>query len=264
VDFVKRNMFWLGIALSLVVLIVLYFIFVLPLRRDLAKSRQELEQGVIRLQGLLSGDIATENKIKMARKTAEVFRQQYAAVEAYFAAKREKMVEFWPEVILYGKVEPALFVVTYKEKTAALEESLEKDMKLGATVFQWKSFGDRLPEAKDCTPAMDDFRLIEHVAGLIRGSKAVTTLDKVRLGSKMDRPFLTVRNLSFTTRGLEISGSVYFPRLLFLIAELERSDKNIFVDTVTVKQIETQLQGEKEPPVSVSIKCSMLYGEKKQ
>ncbi|MFC1671924.1 hypothetical protein ACFL01_02190 [Planctomycetota bacterium] len=260
-DFIKRNIFWLSIGMAFVALIVLYLVFVLPLRLDLKKSTDELKRGVTRLQALLLADIATPKKIEMARETAEVFSKQYAAVEKYFAGRRRGPVKFWPEVILRGKLEPALFIVAYKKKTKALVEDLSKDMEVGDSAFEWKSFEATLPQPKDCVPAMEKFRMYEDIVELLRSAKAVTSLGSVKLGKKDTRPFLKVRDLSFYTRSLDISAQVSYPRLLYLIAELERSDHNIFVDTISIKQTDMQM-GEGEPPVSVSLKCSMLYGEK--
>ncbi len=263
-EFVKRNLFWLGIGLAVVALVVLYLLFVMPLRRELSKSTNELEQGQTRLLALLRGDIANETKIDKAKQTAGVFRTQYETVESFFAGKKQKAVKYWADVFIDGKLEPALFVVEYRKRTKVLEEKLKKNMELGSTAFQWKSFGDRLPEPKDCEAPMEHFRMMEQIAELIERAAAVTTLDSVRQGTGTDRMFLTVRDLEFATRSLTISGMVSFPRLLFLVAELERSDLNVFVDTLSVKQVETQLVGTEEPPVSVSVKCSMLHGKKKE
>jgi hypothetical protein len=264
-EFIKRNVFWLGISLAVVALIVLYLLFVMPLRRELSKSTKELETGQRRLQALLGGDIANNTKIEKAKETAGVFRQRYGNVETYFAGRKKTAVKYWPEVFIDGKLEPALFVVEYRKRTKELEEKLGKDMELGASVFKWKSFGDRLPEPKDCEGPMEHFRMMEELAlEIVQKSGAVTTLESVTLNATAEPPFLTVRDLEFATRKLDISGKVSFQRLLFLIAELERSDLNIFVDTLSITQVETQLVGQEEPPVSVSLKCSMLYGKKKE
>ncbi len=274
-NFFAKNKFWIGIALSILVLIVLYIVLVAPKRRQVKLNVAILDGNLDTLEGLqVKGRrIATDEKIKECRKVADILKKQYAETLDYFPSREKERLDCWPKIIdpRTKKIVGALFKEKYKDESLALEKKLKKgDDKAGIPgialadgVFDWVDFGPVVPQHELCVPAMNDFRLLEHISELILRSKAVSQLTKVTLGKK-ETLVLTVKDGNFYSRSLEISASVLYSKLLFLIEELHKSPKNIVVETISIQQAAIALaKGGEEPAVIVTMVCGMLQrGEK--
>lgn len=274
-NFLAKNKFWIGIALSVLVLIVLHIALVVPKRRQVKYNVAVLEGDLDTLEVLQTKGrrIATDEKIRECRNVAGVLKKQYDKTLSYFHSRKEERLDCWPDVIdrRTKKIQGALFKEKYKDEGLALEKRLRKgDDKAGIPgielvdgAFDWVNFGEVVPQHELCVPAMNDFRILEHISELILKSKAVTQLTKVTLG-KEEMLVLTMKDENFYSRPLEISVNVLYSKLLFLIEELHKSPKNIVVETILIQQAAVAMaKAGEEPPVTVTMVCGMLQrGEK--
>lgn len=268
-SFIQKNKFWIGIALSMVVLTVLYLVLVAPKRRQVKRNVVILEDDLNTLEVLQTKGrrIATDEKIRECKKVVEILRKQYDDALNYFPSREEERLDYWQDVIdpRTKKIQGALFKEKYEDEGLALEKRLRKEhgIEVSDGVFEWINFGEDVPQHEDCVPAMKDFRILEHISGLIIDSKAVTHLNSVKLGKEETLVF-NVGEEAFYSRPLEISASVLYSRLLFLVEKLHKSPKNIIVDTILIKQVAVAMaKGGQEPPVAVTMVCGMLQRGRK-
>ena len=274
-NFIAKNKFWICVTLSILVLVVLHIVLIAPKRRQVKLNVEILKGDLDTLEVLKTKGrrIATDEKIKKCRKVADILKEQYSETLGYFPSRKEERLDCWPGVIdrRTEKIHGALFKEKYEDEGLALEKRLRKGddkagipgIELGGGVFDWVDFGENVPQHEMCVPTMRDFRILEHVSGLIIQSKAVTQLTKVTLGERKTL-VLTVEDETFYSRPLEIRASVLYSRLLFLIEKLHRSPKNIVVETILIQQASVAMaKGGEEPPVAVTIVCGMLQREEK-
>ena len=274
-NFLAKNKFWIAIVLSVVVLIVLYIVLVAPKRQQVKYNVAILEGDLDTLEVLQTKGrrIATDEKIKECRNVAGVLKKQYEETLGYFLSRKEEKLDCWPRVIdsRTGEISGALFKERYRAEGLALEKRLKDGddkagipgIELADGVFAWVDFGETVPQHELCVPAMNDFRILEHISELILKSKAVTQLTKVTL-KKDETLVLTVKDGNFYSRSLEINVNVLYPKLLFLIKELYDSPKNIVVETILIRQAGVAMaKGGEEPPVTVTLVCGMIQREEK-
>lgn len=262
-NFILRNKFWIGIWLSVLVLAIFYVGLVMPKRRQIKNNIAILEgdSDTLELLQTKGTHIATKEKIDGCRKTIDILKKQHDKALDFFSGEGEEKIEYWPDVLdpLTGAVHGAVFKEKYEEEGLALEKKLKKKgLKVGEWVFEWVDFGAKVPTAEECEPVMTDFRIVEHVVDLILQAEAIASLNSVRLGGEKTL-VLTVGDAAFYSRSLEIDASVFYSKLLFLIAKLHKSRRNIVVETISIKQAEVAMAKEREkPPVLVTITCGML------
>lgn len=274
-SFVMRNKFWIGVGLAVVILLVLHLVLVVPRRGEIVKNIEELDdsQGTLETIKNKGKRVATEPKIEGCKKTGEVLETQYTRVVEFFHDRRKEVADYWSEVLAPdGRVQPAMFKEMYKDETAALEKKMKRmDIEVTEGAFEWVDFGERVPSRSECLPVMMDFRILEHIAGLIMeakdedDTKAVTQIDSIKLGDKEAQDIVLIsRDVAFYSRPLTIEANVLYSKILFLIDKLHQSDKNIIARTLSIKQAEGAMAKKgQEVPVSVLLNCMMLQrGEK--
>lgn len=262
-NFILKNKFWLGMVFAVLVVAVLHMIMVVPKHKAVEKDMATLEEYLDTLDGLKGqgSRIATRDKIRKCGDAVEKLEEQYSTVVNFFKDSRGEKIEYFPGVKdSRNKLQPAVFKDTYYRETEDLEKELEKrDVTLAENVFPWVDFGENVPTSEECDPVMRDFRILEHVSGLLAESKAVTFLEGVNLGSG-ETIVLKVQEEVFYARLLEIRANVLYSRLLFLIAKLHGSPLTILVETVSIEQAPDAaiLREGEETPVAAMLVCRML------
>lgn len=262
--FFWKNKFWIGIVLAVAGIIVCYCIFVIPTQQLIYRNTKKLEKTKTDLDGMKRKgvDIATAAKIRKCKKTQETLEEEHAEVVKFFLEQSVEIWGFWPEVV-DGRGVPngALFKEKYNEETLLLEKELAKDMDLSEGVFPWVKFGAEVPLPKRCYPIMRDFWVVKDIAELLRGTGSVELLSDLRLGEREDQ-VLEVGGIGFYVRSLTIRAHVHYPKLLFLLAKLQESPRNIYIDTISIEESQISRGKDKEePPVVVVLNCSMLRAQ---
>jgi hypothetical protein len=256
--------FWIGVGAAAVVLLVLYVVVVMP-KKTLVKSNvSDLEMNLSKLEKLndQGSNVANPRKIELAQKASDVLEKQFEKILGSFPDSGDEKVDFWPGVVVGGVVRGSMFKDKYETETRALEQNLtDNGIKIDedGSPFQWVAFKDDVPSPKECIPVMRDFRLVEHIVGLLLDSGAVRYLDAMSLGTE-ETVVLTVRDeIAFYNRPFQIKADILYYKVLDLAAGLSNSKLNIIIETILVEQSETPVarQGE-DPPVTVTLNCSML------
>lgn len=260
----RRYFFWICVVVFVGILAAFTIVFALPVHRSLAASISHLTTGGNTLETILKERVASRSMIGQAEQTLKKLNDQHANIVKYFEKDSNETVNYWPEVLREGKLERALFQYRYPAETKALLNRLREKMEVDEGALTWKTFGAEVPTEEDCELAMIEFRLLGHVSGLVLASGTVRRLVSVKIEDN-ETLVQVVKGVNFYARFFEIKAAVAYPKLSTLITQLEKSDRHIFVDSISIDQTDSSAIKEvEEPPVLVTLQGIMMRGKKSE